>query len=209
MYNKLMNLNMINKILFLIAFVVAAIFVNNLYFIILIIAVLFIMSVITGIFKATDTVVIAIVLMFFRDYYVALDVLFRVLLASSVILVFIGLLRNVDKANMLESTFYKGSKDSRRITKLLYTKKVEGINGEKYSFLKNILKPYKRYAVYVDKEREAKTNRDINDMHLYSKLRFYGHYRKKKSSSTFSWSNFDNTMLLLNIMVIVLFFIWG
>ena len=208
MYNTLMKINMLNKILFLLIFSFIFILVRNTYVLALGIFILLVLSVFSKSFNAIDLLIIACVLFFYKDYYLILNILFRFLLVITTIIVFMAMLNKNQKRLMLEKLLYFNPRNGKRLISFFYRSNVKAYNKEKYVPFKSLLTPYWRYSIYMSDMLNLKTDNEVMDVYLSSRLRFYNYYRSRTSIRSVSWENIDNTVLMFNILIIVLAIIW-
>jgi len=208
MYNKIVEVNLFNKILFMLVFGFAFIFAKNIYVLAFILAILLVASIFSRAFNAIDLIIIAFILSFYRDVYLIMFVIARVLLVIATIYVFLSALSKNQRRLVLEKLFYFNPRNGERLIKTLYKKNVKSYNKEKYVPFKSLLTPYWYYSKYIKKQIKIKTDYEVREVYLHSRLRFYCYYRNRTNLKKGTWGNIDNTVLLLNVLVIVIAVIW-
>ena len=208
MYNKINDLSLINKFLFLLVFIPCFIFVQNIYIFIILMIILLLLAIFSKIFNAIDLIVIAGVLMFFKSTYAFIDIIIRVILVIAVIYVFITLLKRKEKRTILEKMFYHNPKMGKKIINSMYRKKIRTANKEKYVPFKSLLTPFYQHRGYINAQINKKTDEDVNDVYLLSRLRFYNYYSTRTNIKKNKWKPFDNTALLVLVFVVIIVIIW-
>ena len=208
MYNKINDVCLFNKILFLLVFISCFIFVHNIVIFCILIVALLLIAAFSRIFGAIDIIIISVILMFFKGGYPVLDIIIRVLLIISVIYLFVTLLKRKEKRLILEKTFYRNRKMGKNIINSMYRKNVRKSIEEKYIPFRSLLLPFYNYRGYINAQIEKKTDNNIDDIYLYSRLRFYNYYSTRTNLKKNKWKNFDNTVVLLLVFIIVIAIIW-
>ena len=208
MYNKMMSVNLFNKILYLLVFSFSFIFAKNIYVLSFLIFMLLITSMFTKAFNAIDFILIAIVLLFYKDVYLVMLLISKILLVIATIFVFFKSINREQERLVLEKLFYFNTRNCESLIKKLYRKNVKYYNEQKYIPFKSLLSPYWYYSKYIKKQVKLKTDYEVRGVYLQSRLRFYGYYKKRTSLKKGTWKNIDNTALLLNVLVIILVIIW-
>jgi hypothetical protein len=208
MSNKLVDVNLFNKILFLLVFSGSFIFAKNIYVLAFIFVILLIASIFSRAFNAIDLIIIAFILSFYRNVYLVMFIIARILLVLATIYVFTASLSKEQKRLVLEKIFYFNPRNGERLIKTLYKKNVKSYNKQKYVPFKSLLNPYWYYSKYIKKQIKIKTDYEVREVYLYSRLRFYCYYRNRTNLKKGTWGNFDNTVLLLNVLVIIIAVIW-
>lgn len=205
MYSMISKVNLFNRILLLVTMIVVVLFSRNTFLIGFIMGLTLLISI--AVSKNFAFVFIAISgILIFLNYNYLFDIISRLSLSIGIIILFIYLLDIRQLHHLLERIFYKNKKRGKFLIKLKYNKLVRSRN--KAMYYEQIKKNNDELSPkYVDKMVEFRTKKDIDDIYLYSRLRFYNYFSRRRYSNN-NWTILDFIFLLFSIIIMVIFVIW-
>ena len=199
------DLNIINKILTIVFFGIALYLCNNdiLFYLISIILITCLFN--TRSFTMGILVVLVITAKIFNINVDNIDRLYYFILMVSMVSLVLSSLTILQKQYIFDNTLYKW-RDMRLTRKYIYNcyhdeyfdKNVNNIKG-KYS-----INNYK----HLLNNAELKTNRDLSEVYVLHRIRFYQLYNKKTTFFPDRWKKLDTMYLVVMVLLllIILFF---
>lgn len=189
MYKHILNINFVNKVISLIIACILFIIIDNIYLLGLYLFVTIIVSCFCQKRIIRCLSIIELLLFFFLDILIV-NVLFRVLLIISVVLLFGCYLKDYEKRYLFNKFAYCGKKCEKMIFKHIYYNK--------------LLNKNKTIDYLDDNEKILMTKKNMNELYLLYKIRFYKYYHNRTNFLDISFYKEDVIYLFLLICLFVL-----
>ena len=207
MYKIFCELNLFNKLFSLVCILISLYFINNMIFIYILIGLIVLSAVLIKNYNVLLYIIVVIALCLFVNSYSYMFLIIKCLLFVLHFLNINFLINRRERGYLLNAFMYSGSKKARKILfNRTYHKKVEKYHKNKFDEL--VDKNGNKIKAGMNANLNYKVNSTMKDLYLLNKIRFYNYYRTKTNSIKLAWSNFDNTFILLNIIVVVISYLY-